>query len=263
MSIVGLFSLPIPISKRPCQANPSVVTIPAVTIGVSSTITVPPPTGFLPVQSTLPNATYSYQNPCDVSTTTITSTDFIIVGTVTVTTLTGTLIYFPAENTIYPSAEFSNFSISYVTSTTTLTEYASTVRTTTPADATNTFTATTTTVYEACATNNFADSIVVDHSAIYINFFQQNTTTQAFSGLVFGPANIYDCCNYAFSQNADVWTYASDLGCAIITGTDGVCTPSQTNDTVTLPRFQSTSDIHLTVGNAQCGQWRGSVIDQF
>lgn len=224
------------------------------------TVTIPTRSDFVPIQSSLPNATYDLEDVCSVSTLTTSSTITSRVSTAT-TTLSGTIIVFYSEQVAYSSASFTNFSISYATTTSTISKYAATASSTVTTTSTITLTdvSQTTTVYAACATNNFANVIVVDDVPRGIVSFDDTPNNQSFTGVVRDPTGPYDCCNYAFSQGADVWLYDPTTGCSLLVG-DEPCTPAATNDTAIISSVLQRGFFPYVFGNAVCGRFTNVAV---
>lgn len=220
----------------------------------------PPPSDFLPVQSTLPKAVYQYQNPCKVNTVTDTIITVETFSGAISTTLSGTIIYFPSQSTAYTITDFTSFSIVYrTTETSTLTIVHAVTATVIHNTFTVTATAPTASVYAACATNNFADAILVNGIPEQIVSYQIVPDNQT---VVAAPIEVSNspaaCCSFAFQQGVDTWAYANGTGCSLISGTDGQCTPVKTSDSVTSSNVEDPNLPGYVVGNAVCGRFTKS-----
>lgn len=166
---------------------------------------------------------------------------------------------FFAENTAYTASTFTNFSLSFVTTTFTDTVYAATVTTGSLAG-TVTETATTDTAYAACATNNYADSIIqADLSAkriFFVDIGPDGTPDTERPGV--GPDF---CCQYAIQQSRGSWAYDPRVGCVLFDDSDPACTPTKTNFTAIYGDAPKGSG--LIIGNGACAEWTAARFSPF
>lgn len=132
----------------------------------------------------------------------------------TASTITGTYITWLSESSGIPASEYT--SPKYTTTKTVSTiengfdYFETTVTTTIPG--TSTLLSTTTTVYQACATNNFADSIALpDGTHPTIDGISSNATNFKYNGPIPDTPTAYDCCVKALygddSRTTAAWLF--------------------------------------------------------
>lgn len=252
---------------------------PTSTTGTVHTVTIPASPGFLPVQSTLPRASYVRQlgglgpfgkrdfakrdaqvearSPhapverqayCNVTTSTQITTIITTSVSTSTQTLTGDVIVFPEEGTAFELSTFSNpKSTVYTTSTRTVPEFTST--STVQANTTVTVPATTTTFYEACATNNFADAVgLTNGSTVPIRYIRQDE----FPGDQGFGISPHDCCARSLSAGAAAWFWSTDHACFYTLPDAGnECGFNGTSVTAFYGTLKP--DIDRVVGNSYCG----------
>ncbi|QIW98994.1 hypothetical protein AMS68_004512 [Peltaster fructicola] len=255
------------------------------------TVVIPAPSGFIPVQDSLPGAIYNQTNiggynpfsnsdsakrkrqpaqhrkrDCATITTTTTSTSVAEASTTTITvTKQSGLIVWPIEGTTIPVDSYPVFTgPALSTITRTITDYAGTTFYTTTVHATETEIASTTTVYAACATDNFANYLVDDDgSAAYIS--GSNGT---------GPADVssyntaYECCVYAIQNGGKAWAFSlSDIGLGTcVTWHPNYIANSCVNGTqseqyIALTNGTGFGSVKSVIGNAYCGQYTSAEHD--
>lgn len=216
-------------------------------------MTLPPPSGFVPVRDTLPSGAYNFKGPCKLRSlhTTFTYTSY----TPPVSTLTSSLPTYIIDGTksYTDPASFTSFSIVFTSSIITSTQYASTVTVLTPTGTTKTVTAGTTTIEGQCATTNWANEYILPGRRSSLPFwFPQFNDTQNF--VVRSAAqNAYECCVAAFAEGADAWIWSSTY-CAFTTDTNFQdCEPKAAN----FGAYYGTvsADPTITVGNGPCGSF--------
>lgn len=231
---------------------------------------------FQPIRSTLPDGAYHYQldtepNPfdpvkrdqgavalvarkkptddCVTSTKTKTKTVKGSPSATTVTTtLTGTVITWANEGVTSQWDEWTA-NVVYVTTTTTSTEALTTEFPVVTGTLTSTSTITTTNVYQACATENFADAIVQpDGSYLPITGLELKAVTDRTDA-----KSAYECCSNAWGpQNPTgtvfVW---NSTGCYYSLD-QGLC--GEENNILNITAYTGdTSSTPAIVGNLRCG----------
>ncbi|KIW67840.1 hypothetical protein PV04_07064 [Phialophora macrospora] len=259
------------------------------TVSAVSTSVVPASAGFLPIETTLPGASYDQdidvsvvvkRRPVNVGVSASAnvavpkqnwSPSYIKPGapgnvgcyeyhsqcTTTTTTLTVTGSTSTVITTSTSTSTVTTTPGATITSTVTATETSTAVTTATSTTTTQStsFTATTTT-YAACATNNLANYV----NTLPIIGFSGNG-----SPLSTDATSEYECCVSAILNPLGAlwaWTFDSST-CLIALAADGVCAAGQLSNgvgnTVEVSSV-STSSVEYGVGNAYCGLWDTFVV---
>lgn len=239
---------------------------PTVKVGTDKTVTAAPPKGFLPIQSSLPNATY-HLSGCDTK---IKTEIHTVTGTSppkSTTTFTGIVIASaPSGNlqyTYYSASDFTGFPIKYTTKKSTTTVYPGTTTKVKTFSSTVTESATTTTIYNAaCASNNIADGIAVTNGKTKSSEPFNNGFTSGngnFVAVSSADGSPEACCQAAFEQDAQVWFFREDPGtCHIFVDGEASC-PNAPVVTFTAVYSSQLVSPGIVLGNGPCGQWQGEI----
>jgi hypothetical protein len=273
--------------------------VPTRTTGLYSTITVPTPSGFLSIESSLPNAAAPpyyiglfpagkrsavADSACVTVTRTQLSTTILPpLTTTTVTTVSNLAIGFPSQSTTLDSAGLAAFLATYtgpLTTTATVSRTLTNYRTyalTTVTLPTQTVSGRNTTVYAACRRENFAGQVILG-PATSDAYLLYDTATERVPGSF---TDAYGCCVAALllpDDDDDVggvgfWQWSPRTGSCFVERVGASSSPSSTEDgecvqsgnvfTVnTLEGGSPSSERQFegrVIGNGRCGRVTGAV----